>query len=160
MIAPLISARFASMIRRNLIPLLALSVLQLADAGTTYAALTRGAAEINPVASLAFGFAGILTTTTVLKLALMLWATIFACLSRLARPFLFVAIAAYALVVLNNVTAVAPGIYLTKASAPKALAPISGTLRSAPVSLLVVYPNDSVDIHPRQAATLASLETP
>jgi hypothetical protein len=100
------------MIRRNLIPLLALFALQLADAGTTYAALARGGAEVNPVASVAFGLAGVLTTAVVLKLALVIWATVLARFSRLARPILLASISVYALVVLNNLIAVALGGHL------------------------------------------------
>ena len=93
------------MIGRNLIPLLALSALQLADASTTYAALTSGGAEVNPAAAVAFGFAGVLATAIVFKLALVLWATMLARFSRLARPILVAAIGVYAIVVLNNLTA-------------------------------------------------------
>jgi hypothetical protein len=145
--------------RRNLVPLLTLSALQFADAGTTYAALARGAAEVNPVASLAFGFAGVLTTATVLKLALLLWATMFACLSRRARPFLLAAIAAYALVVLNNLIAVAPGaVHLTTAgqgaltlTTPRARAEqIAAQLRASP--------HEMVDDRSRPTTTLVSLQ--
>ena len=83
-----------------------LTALQVADIATTKVAVARGDAELNPVASLAFGASGILTAALLFKLALVLWAVMLAARARRARPLLIGAIVVYSLVVVNNLTVV------------------------------------------------------
>jgi hypothetical protein len=83
-----------------------LTTLQIADIATTKVAVAQGNAELNPLASLAFGASGILTAALLFKLALMLWAVMLAALAKRARPVLIGAIVVYCLVVLNNLTVV------------------------------------------------------